>query len=75
MNKRDISSAFYRYAVRFNAQNSDHKLNRLGAFGPASSVRRIDPTTGKVIEVLSHATTTAGPCSADAGHLRPFRSG
>lgn len=66
MNKRDLNSAFYRYAVRFNAQNSEHKLNRLGTFGPASSVRRIDPKTGKVIEVLPPAATTAGLPSAGA---------
>jgi hypothetical protein len=50
MDKRDLKSAAYNYALRFSVQAGAHKTDRLGTFGPASPVRRIDPKTGEVIE-------------------------
>lgn len=49
MDKRDLKSAAYNYALRFSVQAGAHKTDRLGTFGPASPVRRIDPKTGEVM--------------------------
>jgi hypothetical protein len=47
--KQELADAAYHYAMRFSVQASAHKTDRLGTFGPASSVRRIDPVTGEVM--------------------------
>jgi hypothetical protein len=55
--KQELADAAYHYAMRFSVQASAHRNDRLGTFGPASPVRRIDPQTGEVMagEVVAPA--------------------
>jgi len=40
------------HVMNFENQRREHARAKLGSLGAASDVRRIDPKTGKVIEVI-----------------------
>jgi hypothetical protein len=52
VSKKDQIAEAHKYALRFSIQNRAHRIDRMGTFGPASPVRRIDPKTGEVLCVL-----------------------
>ena len=53
--KRRLSSKIE--ALRNAAEKAEHRVSRArGSYGAASDVRRIDPETGKVIEVIARRT-------------------
>jgi hypothetical protein len=67
MSKKDQNAATSEYLLRFGAQYSAHKTDRLGKFGPASPVRWINPKTGEVIEVVEARTPGTTACILSVG--------
>ncbi len=75
-NEKEIADAAYNYALRFNVQSHNHRSHRLGTFGPASPVRRIDPMTGEVMadqDVNLRLDPTPVPRARSYQHRRRWR--